>query len=58
MLPAEAFNVWSTVLVVLLVVLWLFNITASITGALNGKVFGLHRGWQARYADETASKES
>lgn len=57
-LPSQAFDVWSTVLVVLLVMLWLLNMAASITGVANGKVLGLDQGWRGRYTDARLSKES
>ena len=57
-LPSRAFDVWSTVLVVLLIILWLLNTAASITGVANGKVLGLKQGWRGRYTDTMISKES
>lgn len=56
-LPSKAFDIWSTVLVLLLVILWLFNMIASIIGGVSGKVFGLDRGWRARYTDELSDKD-
>lgn len=58
MLPSQAFNIWSTVLALLLVVLWVLNIGASVTGVANGKVLGLERGWRAQYTDDTVQKQS
>lgn len=57
-LPSKAFNIWSTVLTTLLVILWLLNMGASITGLLSGKLLGLGRGWRATYTDDRAAKQS
>ncbi|CAK4017508.1 voltage-dependent anion channel [Lecanosticta acicola] len=56
-LDSVAFNVWSTVLTVLLVLLWLVNAAATIAGLLNGKLLGLEKGWRGVYLDEVKEDE-
>lgn len=43
----------STILTVILVILWLLESAATLTGVFKGNVLGLDRGWLATYyADE------
>ncbi|KAK4459674.1 putative malic acid transport protein [Cladorrhinum samala] len=43
LLDSPAFRVWSTVLAVALVLIWLWNICMTIRGLLNGKLLGLNK---------------
>ena len=56
-LNSRAFWVWSTVLTLLLVIIWLMNAFASILGIANGKLLGLDRGWRATYYTHSAEEE-
>ena len=42
LMDSSAFKVWSTVLTILLVVIWLVNAALMAKGALTGKLLGLH----------------
>ena len=46
LLDSEAFKVWSTVLALLLVIIWLVNTIFTIQGVITGKLLGLNRGWR------------
>ncbi|MCJ1476014.1 hypothetical protein MMC13_004678 [Lambiella insularis] len=46
LLDSRAFQVWSTVLTIMLVIIWLLNIVFTIKGIISGKLFGLSRGWR------------
>ncbi|KAK3935588.1 putative malic acid transport protein [Diplogelasinospora grovesii] len=46
LLDSTAFKVWSTVLTILLVVIWLVNVAQSIRGVLSGSLLGLEHGWR------------
>lgn len=48
LLDATAFKVWSTVLAVMLVIIWLFNMSMSIKGIITGSLLGLDKGWKAQ----------
>lgn len=41
-MDSAAFKVWSTVLTILLVIIWLVNATLTAKGALSGKLLGLN----------------
>lgn len=56
-LDSRAFWVWSTVLTLMLVILWLANAFASVYGSANGKLLELPRGWGATYYSSGAEDE-
>lgn len=56
-LSSRAFNVWSTVLALILVILWLLESAATLAGVFNGKVLSLDRGWRATYFASNAERE-
>lgn len=56
-LNSRAFWVWSTVLLLLLLVLWLANVFASIVGVANGKLLELDRGWGGTYYSHNVEEE-
>jgi len=56
-LNSRAFWVWSTVLTLILVILWIANAFASIVGVSNGKLLELDRGWRAMYYMHSAEEE-
>jgi hypothetical protein len=41
-MDSAAFKVWSTVLTILLVIIWLVNAALTAKGALSGKLLGLN----------------
>ena len=57
LLDSQAFNIWSTVLAVLLVIIWLANAGGTVLGIANGKLLGLDRGWRAQYYVSSAENE-
>jgi hypothetical protein len=46
LLGSRAFNVISTILAVVLVIIWLVNMGFTIQGILRGTLFGLESGWK------------
>ncbi|KAK3679664.1 Plasma membrane sulfite pump involved in sulfite metabolism [Recurvomyces mirabilis] len=56
-LNSRAFWVWSTVLALILVILWLGNAFASCFGVVTGKVLGLDKGWGGKYYTSSAEEE-
>lgn len=42
LMDSAAFKVWSTVLTILLVIIWLSNAALTAKGALSGKLLGLN----------------
>ena len=56
-LNSQAFWIWSTILTILLVMLWLAVFFATIFGVLNGKMLGLDRGWRVVYYESSAESE-
>lgn len=56
-LNSQAFNIWSTILTVILVILWLALFFATATGVVNGKLLELDRGWRANYYKSSAEIE-
>lgn len=56
-LNSRAFWVWSTVLLLLMLVLWFGNALATIIGVANGKLVNLDRGWKGTYYSHSAEEE-
>lgn len=56
-LNSRAFKVWSAILAVFLMILWLLNAGATLLGLINGKAVGLERGWRGRYYISCAEQE-
>ena len=56
-LESRAFRVWSTVLALLLVLLWLANAVSTLLGVVKGQVLGLDRGWRATYPLERSHEQ-
>lgn len=51
-MDSPAFDVWSTALLLLLVVIAIVNTLFTIKGIYTGKALGLEHGWRGRYHDE------
>lgn len=51
-LNSRAFWVWSTILTIVLVILWLVNAGATVVGVLSGTLLGLDGGWGAQYFEK------
>jgi hypothetical protein len=45
LLSSSAFNVWSTALAIMLVIIWLANMACMIRGDSTGNLLGLVNGW-------------
>lgn len=59
MMDSPAFNVWSTVLLVLLIIMCIVMHIYTIKGLFTGKVLGLMHGWRARaYHENHGDKEA
>lgn len=56
-LHSRAFWIWSAILTVILVIIWLANSLATVVGVCNGKVLGLDRGWRAEYCVELEEED-
>lgn len=56
-LNSQAFNIWSTILTVILVIFWLALFFATAIGVVNGKLLELDRGWRASYYKSSAEIE-
>ncbi|KAK5130042.1 hypothetical protein LTR08_002516 [Meristemomyces frigidus] len=56
-LNSRAFWVWSTILTLLLVIIWLANLFAMVVGTFNGTLLELDRGWKAEYYESGAEHE-
>ena len=56
-LNSRAFWVWSTILTIILVVLWLVNAGAMIVGVFSGTLVGLDGGWRAQYFEKKESPD-
>lgn len=56
-LNSQAFNIWSTILTVILVIFWLALLFATAIGVVNGKLLELDRGWRADYYKSSAEIE-
>ncbi|OIW30040.1 putative malic acid transport protein [Coniochaeta ligniaria NRRL 30616] len=48
LLDSVAFRVWSTALAITLVMTWLWNMSMTVRGVMNGSLLGLDRGWKRR----------
>lgn len=46
LLDSTAFRVWSTILTILLVIAWLWNMSMTVKGVINGSLLGLGHGWK------------
>ncbi|KAL4876431.1 voltage-dependent anion channel [Aspergillus karnatakaensis] len=46
LMDSPAFDVWSTVLLLLLVVMWIVETGLTLKGIATGKIFGLESGWR------------
>lgn len=51
-MDSPAFNVWSTVLLLLLIIMCILMHIFTIKGLLTGKILGLPHGWSAKAYDE------
>jgi tellurite resistance protein TehA-like permease len=56
LLDAPAFNAWSTVLAVTLVIIWFVNILLTVRGVVRGKILGLSHGLSGRYYDDEVAQ--
>lgn len=56
-LNSRAFWVWSTVLLLMMLVLWFGNAVATVIGVANGKLVNLDRGWGGTYYAHSAEEE-
>ena len=56
-LNSQAFWIWSTILTIMLVMLWLTVFFATVFGVLNGKILSLDRGWRGAYYESSAESE-
>ena len=52
LLNSEAFQVWSTALTIMLVIIWLVNMLLTLKGAVTGKLLGLSHGWRRHPVSE------
>ena len=57
LLNSRAYWVWSTVLALLLVIIWLGNAFATLIGLTTGRVLGLDKGWTGKYYTARAEDE-
>lgn len=48
LLDSAAFKVWSTVLAIILVIIWLVNMFMTIRGVFAGTLLGLEHGWRSK----------
>lgn len=51
-MDSPAFNVWSTALLLMLVVMWIVVNLLTIKAIITGKVFGLERGWKVPKSED------
>jgi hypothetical protein len=51
-MQSDAFYVWSTVLLLMLVVIAIVNTLFTIKGIYTGEVLGLEHGWRGSYRDD------
>ena len=49
---SSVFSIGSTILALLLVILWLANILATVMGLLSGRVLSLPSGWRSTLIEE------
>ena len=56
-LNSRAFWIWSTILTIILVILWLTISAATAVGLFTGKLVELDRGWRANYYESSAENE-
>lgn len=53
---SPAFRVWSTALLLILLILWFWNQIYTIKGIITGHVLGLDRGWKWKYLPESGTE--
>ncbi|KAJ5960125.1 C4-dicarboxylate transporter/malic acid transport protein [Penicillium vulpinum] len=51
LMKSPAFDVFSTALLLLLVIIWLIIQILTVKGIVTGRIFGLDHGWRKRYDD-------
>lgn len=56
-MDSAAFRVWSTALLLMLLVLWFMNQIFTVKGIITGRVLGLDRGWRWRYLHEAGNED-
>lgn len=52
-MDSPAFRVWSTALLLMLLMLWFTNQILTLKGIITGKVLGLDKGWRWKYLLES-----
>lgn len=57
-MDSPAFKVWSTALLLMLLVLWFMNQIFTIKGLITGKVLGLDHGWTWKYLPESTDGDT
>lgn len=57
-MDSPAFRVWSTVLLLLLLVFWFTNQIFTVKGIITGRVLGLDRGWRWKYLTEDGTEDA
>lgn len=45
-MDSAAWSVWSTALLIILVIIWLVNHVLTVKGLISGKIVGLEHGWK------------
>lgn len=58
LMDSAAFHVWSTALLLLLVVLTIWVTLFTVKGIITGTVLGLEKGWRYRYPVIRGDKEA
>lgn len=56
-MDSPAFKVWSTALLLILLVLWFMNQIFTVKGIITGVALGLDHGWRWRYLPESADAD-
>lgn len=56
-MASPAFQVWSTALLLILLVLWFWNQIYTIKGIITGHALGLDRGWKWKYLPESGNED-
>lgn len=56
-MDSPAFKVWSTALLLMLLVLWFMNQIFTVKGIITGRLLGLDHGWSWKYLPESVSAD-
>lgn len=56
-MDSAAFKVWSTALLILLLVMWFVIQIFTVKGIITGEILGLSRGWRWKYLTEPGDED-